>query len=165
MPRGRPALPALVPKTNDAGQEWGCRHERLQACTGTWRRLGISVVRITSGPRLACWALYAARSSSPPSTTPSSSRPPSTSSLKWSSHRQSSRFCLDSGRGTRSGLTSVPRLRPLQCRPALAIWFIRNWVHLLVRKEGESVRVHSEVIWLVVAFLIPRILATTGWRL
>ena len=48
---------------------------------------------------------------------------------------------------------------------ALAVWFFRNWVHLLVPEEGESVSVHSDVIWMVIAVLIPLILSTTGWRL
>ena len=48
---------------------------------------------------------------------------------------------------------------------ALAVWFFRNWVHLLALKEGESVSVHSDVIWMVIAVLIPLVLATTGWRL
>ncbi len=48
---------------------------------------------------------------------------------------------------------------------ALAIWFFRNWVHLLALEEGESVSVHSDVIWMVIAVLIPLVLVTTGWRL
>ena len=48
---------------------------------------------------------------------------------------------------------------------ALAIWFFRNWVHLLALEEGESVSAHSNVIWLFIAVLIPTVLATTGWRL
>ena len=48
---------------------------------------------------------------------------------------------------------------------ALAIWFFRNWIHLLTLEEGESVSVHSDVIWLAIAVLIPLVLATTGWRL
>ena len=48
---------------------------------------------------------------------------------------------------------------------ALAIWFFRNWVHLLALEEGESVSVHSDVIWMIIAVLIPLVLATTGWRL
>ncbi len=48
---------------------------------------------------------------------------------------------------------------------ALAIWFFRNWIHLLALEEGESVSVHSDVIWMVIAVLIPLVLATTGWRL
>ena len=48
---------------------------------------------------------------------------------------------------------------------ALTIWFFRNWVHLLALEEGESVSVHSDVIWMVIAVLIPLVLATTGWRL
>ncbi len=48
---------------------------------------------------------------------------------------------------------------------ALAIWFFRNWVHLLTLEEGESVSVHSDVTWMVIAVLIPLVLVTTGWRL
>ncbi len=48
---------------------------------------------------------------------------------------------------------------------ALAIWFFRNWVHLLALEEGGSVSVHSDVVWMVIAVLIPLVLATTGWRL
>ena len=48
---------------------------------------------------------------------------------------------------------------------ALAVWFFRNWVHLLALEEGESVSVHSDVVWMVIAVLIPLVLATTGWRL
>ena len=48
---------------------------------------------------------------------------------------------------------------------ALAIWFFRNWVHLLALKEGEPVSIHSDVIWMVIAALLPLMLATTGWRL
>lgn len=48
---------------------------------------------------------------------------------------------------------------------ALAIWFFRNWVHLLALEEGESVSVHSDVLWMLIAGLIPLVLATTGWRL
>ena len=48
---------------------------------------------------------------------------------------------------------------------ALAIWFFRNWVHLLALEEGESVSVHSDVVWMMIAVLIPLVLATTGWRL
>lgn len=53
----------------------------------------------------------------------------------------------------------------LYANAALAIWFFRNWVHLLALEEGESVSVHSDVIWLVIAVLLPLVLATTGWRL
>ena len=35
-------------------------------------------------------------------------------------------------------------LRPLLCQRRSAIWFLRNWVHLLAPEEGESVSVHSE---------------------
>ena len=48
---------------------------------------------------------------------------------------------------------------------ALAVWFFRNWVHLLALEEGESVSVHSDVVWMLIAVLIPLVLSTTGWRL
>ena len=48
---------------------------------------------------------------------------------------------------------------------ALSIWFLRNWVHLLAMEEGESVSVHSNVLWMAIAVLIPLVLATMGWRL
>lgn len=48
---------------------------------------------------------------------------------------------------------------------ALAIWFFRNWVDLLALEQGESVSVHSDVVWMAIAVLIPLVLATTGWRL
>ena len=64
--------------------------------------------------------------------------------------------------------TSVSRLGAyvlFYANAALAIWFFRNWIHLLALEEGESVSVHSDVIWMVIAVLIPLVLATTGWRL
>ena len=67
-----------------------------------------------------------------------------------------------------SGPDIVPRLGActlFYAKAALAIWFFRNWVHLLALEEGESVSVHSDVIWMVIAALIPLVLATTGWRL
>ena len=67
-----------------------------------------------------------------------------------------------------SGPNIAPRLGAyalFYANAALAIWFFRNWVHLLALEEGESVSVHSDVIWLVIAVLIPLVLATTGWRL
>ncbi len=47
----------------------------------------------------------------------------------------------------------------------LAIWFFRNWVGLLALEEGESVSTHADVIWYVVAALIPVVLTATGSRL
>lgn len=69
-----------------------------------------------------------------------------------------------------SGLepVTVPRIGAhvlFYATAALAVWFFRNWVHLLALEEGESVSVHSDVIWLVIAVLIPLVFATTGWRL
>ena len=66
------------------------------------------------------------------------------------------------------GQASVPRLGAyalFYATAALAIWFFRNWVHLLALEEGESVGVHSDVIWMVIGVLILLVLATTGWRL
>ena len=63
---------------------------------------------------------------------------------------------------------TVPRLGAyalFYANAALAVWFFRNWVHLLALEEGESVSVHSDVIWMVIAVLVPLVLATTGWRL
>ena len=71
-------------------------------------------------------------------------------------------------RRARAGPDIVPRLGAyalFYANAALAIWFFRNWVHLLALEEGESVSVHSDVIWMVIAVLIPLILVTTGWRL
>lgn len=48
---------------------------------------------------------------------------------------------------------------------ALAIWFFRNWVDLLALAPGENVSVHSDVVWMLIAVLIPLVLGTTGWRL
>ncbi len=68
----------------------------------------------------------------------------------------------------RSGPASVSRLGAyvlFYANSAVAIWFLRNWVHLLALEEGESVSVHSDVLWMLIAALIPLVLATTGWRL
>lgn len=48
---------------------------------------------------------------------------------------------------------------------ALAIWFFHNWIRLLTLEEGESTRVHHEVVWQLIAVMIPLVLATTGWKL
>lgn len=47
----------------------------------------------------------------------------------------------------------------------LAVWFFRNWIHLLALAEGESVNVYTNVLWMLIAGLIPLVLAATGWRL
>ena len=67
---------------------------------------------------------------------------------------------LEQGAASRIGAYAL-----FYANAALAIWFFRNWVHLLALEEGESVSVHSDVLWLVIAMLIPTVLATTGWRL
>ena len=48
---------------------------------------------------------------------------------------------------------------------ALAIWFAHNWIRLLILASGESPQLHHEVIWQLIAVLIPLVLGTTGWRL
>ena len=48
---------------------------------------------------------------------------------------------------------------------ALAVWFFHNWIRLLTLEEGESTRVHHEVVWQLIAVMVPLVLATTGWRL
>ena len=48
---------------------------------------------------------------------------------------------------------------------ALAIWFFHNWIRLLTLEEGESTKVQHEVVWQLIAMMIPLVLATTGWRL
>ena len=48
---------------------------------------------------------------------------------------------------------------------ALAIWFFHNWIRLLLLEEGETTSVHHEVVWQLIAVMIPLVLASTGWRL
>ncbi|MCY3660324.1 MAG: hypothetical protein OXG36_15070 [Caldilineaceae bacterium] len=48
---------------------------------------------------------------------------------------------------------------------ALAIWFFHNWISLLTLEAGEATSVHHEVVWQLIAMMIPLVLATTGWRL
>ena len=48
---------------------------------------------------------------------------------------------------------------------ALAVWFFHNWVRLLTLAEGESTRLHHDVVWQLIAVMVPLVLATTGWRL
>ena len=48
---------------------------------------------------------------------------------------------------------------------ALAIWYFRNWLDLLTLDKDESVSVHADVVWSLIAVMIPLVLATTGWRL
>ncbi len=48
---------------------------------------------------------------------------------------------------------------------ALAVWFFHNWIRLLTLEAGESTSVHHEVVWQLIAMMVPLVLATTGWRL
>lgn len=47
----------------------------------------------------------------------------------------------------------------------LAIWFFHNWFGLLTLEAGESVSVHANVVWDLIAAMIPVVLTATGWRL
>jgi len=53
----------------------------------------------------------------------------------------------------------------LYTNAALAIWFFHNWIRLLTLEEGESTKLHHEVVWQLIAVMVPLVLATTGWRL
>lgn len=68
---------------------------------------------------------------------------------------------IDHARTRRDALT----IALLYATVVLAIWFFRNWVHLLALEPGEAVNAHTNVIWMLIAVLIPLVLGTTGWRL
>lgn len=44
----------------------------------------------------------------------------------------------------------------------LAIWFFHNWVRLLLLQEGESVSVQHDVVWQLIAVMMPLVLIATG---
>ena len=67
--------------------------------------------------------------------------------------------------GESTTLDRVSGLALFYCNAVLAIWFFHNWIRLLTLEEGESTRVHHDVVWQLIAVLIPLVLATTGWRL
>ncbi len=48
---------------------------------------------------------------------------------------------------------------------ALAIWFFHNWIRLLTLEQGESTKLHHDVVRQLIAVMIPLVLATTGCRL
>ena len=48
---------------------------------------------------------------------------------------------------------------------AHTVWFFHNWNRLLILEAGESTKLHHEVVWQLIAMMIPLVLATTGWRL
>ena len=62
-------------------------------------------------------------------------------------------------------MVRLPTAARLYANAALAIWFFHNWIRLLTLEEGESTRVHHEVVWQLIGVMIPLVLATTGWRL
>ena len=52
----------------------------------------------------------------------------------------------------------------LAANVALAVWFFRNWFGLLTLDAGESVSTHADVLWYIIAGLIPAILGATAVR-
>ena len=72
---------------------------------------------------------------------------------------------LANGFFLRSSDKSTPATVLFYANALLAIWFFRNWLNLLSLESGESVSTHSDVLWMLIAGLIPLVLATTGWRL
>lgn len=52
----------------------------------------------------------------------------------------------------------------LAANVALAVWFFRNWFGLLALDAGESVSTHADVLWYIIAGLIPAILGATAVR-
>ena len=50
----------------------------------------------------------------------------------------------------------------LYANGALAIWFFHNWVRLLLLQEGESVSVQHDVVWQLIAVMMPLVLIATG---
>lgn len=67
--------------------------------------------------------------------------------------------------GETPGLTRLGAITLVYANAALAIWYFHNWIRLLILAPGEVVSAHHEVIWQIIAVLIPLVLATTGWRL
>lgn len=53
----------------------------------------------------------------------------------------------------------------LYANGALAIWYVHNWIRLLTLEEGASTSIHHEVVWQLIAAMVPLVLATTGLRL
>lgn len=47
----------------------------------------------------------------------------------------------------------------------LAVWFLHVWTDLLTLAEGESVSVHHDVVWEMVAAMMPIVLGVTGLKL
>ena len=47
----------------------------------------------------------------------------------------------------------------------LAVWFFHNWIRLLTLAEEESTTIYHNVVWQLIAGMIPLVFATTGWRL
>lgn len=61
-------------------------------------------------------------------------------------------------------LTQVGTHALFYVNAAVAIWFFHNWIKLLALEEGESTRLYHEVVWQLIAVMIPLVLATTGRR-
>ena len=169
VPTRLPRIAGIRSETGDEGQVWERRHERSHDYTGIWWRMVMAMmVRTTGGLMLAYSALYTAHfifdtlyDAQPIWTVFNIISAVGICQSPW---RSIAHMRAQAG----SGPTTVPRLGAyalFYANAALAIWFFRDWVHLLALEEGESVSVHSDVIWLVIAVLIPLVLATTGWRL
>ncbi len=47
----------------------------------------------------------------------------------------------------------------------LAVWFFHVWTDLLTLAEGEPVSVHHDVVWEMVAAMMPIVLGATGLKL
>ncbi len=75
------------------------------------------------------------------------------------------RGVLSQPAGESTTLTRVGAHALFYASAALAIWFFHNWIRLLTLEEGESTKVQHEVVWQIIAVMIPLVLATTGWGL
>ncbi len=67
--------------------------------------------------------------------------------------------------GESTTLSRVGAQAMFYANATLAIWFFHNWTRLMTLEEGESTKLHHEVVWQLIAVMIPLVLGTTGWRL
>ena len=47
----------------------------------------------------------------------------------------------------------------------LVIWFFHNWIRLLILESGQYPTVQAEVLWNLIAVLVPVVLVSTGSKL
>ncbi len=45
------------------------------------------------------------------------------------------------------------------------IWFFHNWIRLLILEAGQYPTVQAEVLWNLIAALVPVVLIATGSKL